>query len=491
MTLCRHSFTSASASSVIRKCRKLRDIRKATKTSVFCGDSPFLTALAVRKYQVESESKYRSNSYSIVNVPAELVDGGSISSARLFSMAELPMDRCPRLVLSNLPSLGGNFPLTSTMVLRLFNLLQGSNDSPVARDAIKSILRLPHTRSAGNKSRIISTSPSITSITRARSMQKATIRRRRTSILHGAKQPRPRCFAPPWCHPSDLRPEQFDQREARPHALVVPPLWSEVPPESVHFLTSALAQTSSWSTIKSDLVSQAPNLHCSAEILRLSTDSGGISTFSAKNAAWPANKTWVLKRATPLVAGLKAINDHGTHWLIAPAQTMSLDTYKSHLGTLNTKAVRYDQQRAAEAEESAVEVATPLAVQSAHADRATRFVYNALAAVIRPSIPVADWDENDYEYVGVLARAIEEGSLSLSALVWPPSDDGEGWSREKAFVARAISAYMAHEHAKVRAGGDEDAEADVANDHAYLRAVLKLGDAKNPCFAFDTSATGV
>ena len=30
------------------------------------------------------------------------------------------------------------------MVLRLFNLLQGSNDAPVARDAIKSILRLPH-----------------------------------------------------------------------------------------------------------------------------------------------------------------------------------------------------------------------------------------------------------------------------------------------------------------------------------------------------------
>ncbi len=54
------------------------------------------------------------------------------------------MDRCQRLVLSKLPSLGGNFPLTSTMVLRLFNLLQGSNDAPVARDAIKSLLRLPH-----------------------------------------------------------------------------------------------------------------------------------------------------------------------------------------------------------------------------------------------------------------------------------------------------------------------------------------------------------
>ena len=54
------------------------------------------------------------------------------------------MDRCQRLVLSKLPSLGGNFPLTSTMVLRLFNLLRGSNDAPVARDAIQNMLRLPH-----------------------------------------------------------------------------------------------------------------------------------------------------------------------------------------------------------------------------------------------------------------------------------------------------------------------------------------------------------
>ena len=53
------------------------------------------------------------------------------------------MDKCQRLVLSKLPSLGGNFPLTSTMVLRLLSLLRGSDDAPVACEAIKSILRLP------------------------------------------------------------------------------------------------------------------------------------------------------------------------------------------------------------------------------------------------------------------------------------------------------------------------------------------------------------
>ena len=30
---------------------------------------------------------------------------------------------------------------------------------------------------------------------------------------------------------------------------------------------------------------------------------------------------------------------------------------------------------------------------------------------------------------------------------------------------------------------DEDAGADAANDHAYLKAVLKLDDAQNPCCA--------
>lgn len=56
----------------------------------------------------------------------------------------LPMDRIQRLVLSRLPSIGGNFPLTSTMVLRLFNLLQGSDYAPVAVNAIKCLLELPH-----------------------------------------------------------------------------------------------------------------------------------------------------------------------------------------------------------------------------------------------------------------------------------------------------------------------------------------------------------
>ncbi|KAI4294647.1 hypothetical protein K523DRAFT_324667 [Schizophyllum commune Tattone D] len=204
--------------------------------------------------------------------------------------------------------------------------------------------------------------------------------------------------------------------------------------------------------------------------------SGGISTNSVKVASWAPNKTWVLQRTTALVTGLKAINDAGTHWLIAPASEMTLTTYKSHLRALNAKAVRYDQLQPSDARVEAVE----LVALSAHSDRATRFIYNALASVVLKSITIADWDENDYAYVAVLARGLEDGSLQLSELVW--TEEG-GWSKAKAFVARAVSAHMEHEVAAVKLAEDEDAEADAANDHAYLKAVLKLDDAQNPCCA--------
>ena len=117
-------------------------INAPTKTSVFCGDSPYLTALMVR---IESKNRVQM----LIKLLKYRQCAGRAGRRGFDLLGKvvfygLPMDRCQRLVLSKLPSLGGNFPLTSTMVLRLFNLLQGSNDAPVARDAIKSLLRLPH-----------------------------------------------------------------------------------------------------------------------------------------------------------------------------------------------------------------------------------------------------------------------------------------------------------------------------------------------------------
>ncbi|KAJ7492020.1 hypothetical protein FB451DRAFT_514183 [Mycena latifolia] len=99
-------------------------INAPAKTAVFCGDSPFLTALMYR--QCGGRAGRRG-----FDLLGNVVFYG------------LPMDRVQRLVLSKLPALGGNFPLTSTLSLRLMNLLNGSNDAESAVNAVKSILALP------------------------------------------------------------------------------------------------------------------------------------------------------------------------------------------------------------------------------------------------------------------------------------------------------------------------------------------------------------
>ncbi len=71
-------------------------------------------------------------------------------------------------------------------------------------------------------------------------------------------------------------------------------------------------------------------------------DSGGVSLLSLRDGFWADNRTWVLQRSTPLVAGLHAVNDHGSHRLIAPSSGMTLQMYKSHFVSLRSLAVRYD-----------------------------------------------------------------------------------------------------------------------------------------------------
>lgn len=53
------------------------------------------------------------------------------------------MDRVQRLILSRLPVLTGNFPLTSTLSLRLFNLLHGSQNTDLAVNSVRSLMQLP------------------------------------------------------------------------------------------------------------------------------------------------------------------------------------------------------------------------------------------------------------------------------------------------------------------------------------------------------------
>ena len=54
----------------------------------------------------------------------------------------IPHDRVRQVVLSKLPALRGNYPLTPTLSLRLANLLSESGFAPAAVDAIQSLFRL-------------------------------------------------------------------------------------------------------------------------------------------------------------------------------------------------------------------------------------------------------------------------------------------------------------------------------------------------------------
>lgn len=55
----------------------------------------------------------------------------------------LPIDRVYRLMTSKIPPLTSNMPLTTTLSLRLCNLLHGSENAKAAVNSIKSFLELP------------------------------------------------------------------------------------------------------------------------------------------------------------------------------------------------------------------------------------------------------------------------------------------------------------------------------------------------------------
>ncbi|KAJ3824101.1 hypothetical protein F5880DRAFT_1562443 [Lentinula raphanica] len=99
-------------------------INAPARTSVFCGDSPYLTALMYR--QCAGRAGRRG-----FDLLGNVVFYG------------LPYSRVQRLVLSRLPALGDSFPLTSTFILRLFNLLQGSEYAEFAVNSVKSVMNLP------------------------------------------------------------------------------------------------------------------------------------------------------------------------------------------------------------------------------------------------------------------------------------------------------------------------------------------------------------
>jgi len=94
------------------------------KTVVFSGDSVFLTALNFR----QGAGRAGRRGFDILG---NVVFHG------------ISLDKACRLLSSRLPDLNGHFPMTTTLVLRLFTLLHESKNSTYARRAINSLLSQP------------------------------------------------------------------------------------------------------------------------------------------------------------------------------------------------------------------------------------------------------------------------------------------------------------------------------------------------------------
>ena len=94
-----------------------------TRTVVFAGDSAFLTALNFRQAAGRAGRRGFDTLGKVV-------------------FAGISFERIQRLLVARLPALGGAFPLSTSLVLRLAHLLIESNNAPDAVAGINTMLKL-------------------------------------------------------------------------------------------------------------------------------------------------------------------------------------------------------------------------------------------------------------------------------------------------------------------------------------------------------------
>ncbi|KAF2021325.1 DEAD/DEAH box helicase [Aaosphaeria arxii CBS 175.79] len=110
-------------------------INMPCKTVVFSGDSVFLSAL---NYRQAAGRAGRRGFDMLGNVVFHGISLGKVH----------------RLVSSRLPDLNGHFPITTTLVLRLFTLLNESKESPFAIRSVNALLSQPRLYLGGEESKM-------------------------------------------------------------------------------------------------------------------------------------------------------------------------------------------------------------------------------------------------------------------------------------------------------------------------------------------------
>lgn len=216
-------------------------------------------------------------------------------------------------------------------------------------------------------------------------------------------------------------------------------------------------------------------------IIMIYLGTGGISTFSSRQAGLTPDNTWILRRYSALSPELNARNDYGGHWSIEPSHTMPLEKYLKALRELNFSAEKAPPRKIVDTDTDS-QPKSPLDLDlprhSTHSSESVRAVCNALATVYYDRVPIRNWDENDYAYLGILAVELNSGRLALDQVTW---DESEKYTtKEQRCVARAVVGYMKAERARVKPLADGDLRLDLKNDHSLLAVALKLNDVKNP-----------
>jgi hypothetical protein len=110
-------------------------INMPCKTVVFSGDSVFLTALNFR------QAAGRAGRRGFDMLGNVVFHGVSLSKIH-------------KLISSRLPDLNGHFPITTTLVLRLFTLLHSSDNSPFAVRSVNSLLSQPRLYLGGEEAKM-------------------------------------------------------------------------------------------------------------------------------------------------------------------------------------------------------------------------------------------------------------------------------------------------------------------------------------------------
>lgn len=99
-------------------------INMPATSAIFVGDGVDLTALNFR----QASGRAGRRGYDVLGHVGFLC---------------VPMDKIDRLLVSRIPAISGHYPVTTTLLLRLFNLLKNSNRSPFAQRAIEGLFAKP------------------------------------------------------------------------------------------------------------------------------------------------------------------------------------------------------------------------------------------------------------------------------------------------------------------------------------------------------------